>query len=93
LRKTGLVESRRGAGAGWTLTRELESMTLLEVYEAVEPSALFAMHRATPNQECLVGFEIRPAMQSIYDGIEDTLQGELARTTLADVLRGVLAAR
>jgi hypothetical protein len=40
-----------------------------------------------------VGFGIRPAMQSIYAGIEDTLRGELARTTLADVLRGVLAAR
>lgn len=93
LRKAGLVESRRGAGAGWTLTRELESITLLDVYEAVEPSALFAMHRATPNQECPVGFGIRPAMQSIYDGIEDTVRGELARTTLADVLRGVLAAR
>ncbi|MFF0062555.1 Rrf2 family transcriptional regulator [Streptomyces sp. NPDC005279] len=93
LRKAGLVESRRGAGAGWTLTRELESMTLLDVYEAVQPGALFAMHRATPNQECPVGFGIQPAMQSIYDGIEDTLRGELARTTLADVLRSVLAAR
>ncbi|MCX4587625.1 Rrf2 family transcriptional regulator [Streptomyces sp. NBC_01481] len=93
LRKAGLVESRRGAGAGWTLTRELEAITLLDVYEAVEPGALFAMHRATPNQECPVGSGIQPAMQRIYDGIEGAVRGELARTTLAEVLRSVLAAR
>lgn len=90
--EAGLAGSRRGAGAGWTLTRELESITLLDVYEAVEPGALFAMHRATPNQECPAGFGIRPAMRSVYDGIEGTVRDEPARVTLADVLRDVLAA-
>jgi DNA-binding IscR family transcriptional regulator len=79
-------------GAGWTLTRDLESMTLLDVYEAVEPGPLFGMHRATPDQECVVGYGIQPAMQGIYEGIEQTLRRELARVTLEDVLREVLAA-
>ncbi|MDH2428386.1 Rrf2 family transcriptional regulator [Sphaerisporangium sp. TRM90804] len=92
LRGAGLVESRRGAGAGWSLTRELGSMTLLDVYEAVEPGPLFAMHRATPDQECVVGYGIQPAMQGIYEGIEQTLRRELAGVTLEDVLRDVLAA-
>ncbi|MEU3523416.1 Rrf2 family transcriptional regulator [Streptomyces sp. NPDC038707] len=92
LRKAGLVESRRGVGAGWSLARELESTTLLDVYEAVEPGPLFAMHRTTPNQECVVGRGIQPTMRSIYEGIEETLRQELARVTLADVLRDVLAA-
>jgi Rrf2 family protein len=92
LRKAGLVESRRGVGAGWTLARELESMTLLDVYEAVEPGSLFAMHRATPDQGCVIGYGIQPALQGIYQGIEETLRRELARITLEDVLRDVLAA-
>ncbi|MBM0201710.1 Rrf2 family transcriptional regulator [Micromonospora sp. NPDC051227] len=92
LRRAGLVDSRRGAGAGWSITRELESITLLDVYEAVEPGPLFAMHRATPDQECVVGYGIQPAMQGIYGGIEETLRRELARVTLEDVLRDILAA-
>ncbi|MER5650956.1 Rrf2 family transcriptional regulator [Streptosporangium sp. NPDC002524] len=92
LRRAGLVESRRGAGAGWSLARGLESMTLLDVYEAVEPGPLFGMHRATPDQGCTVGYGIQPAMRGIYDGIEETLRRELARVTLEDVLRDVLAA-
>ncbi|MEV4969394.1 Rrf2 family transcriptional regulator [Streptomyces scopuliridis] len=93
LREAGIVESRRGAGAGWTLTRGLEDITLLDVYDAVEPSPLFAMHRSEPNLDCPVGFGIRPTMRSVYDGIDVVLRDELARTTLADVLRDVLAAR
>jgi hypothetical protein len=41
----------------------------------------------------VVGFGIQPAMQGVYDRIEDTLRAELTRTTLADVLRDVLAAQ
>ncbi|MEO3806047.1 Rrf2 family transcriptional regulator [Nonomuraea sp. B1E8] len=92
LRRAGLVESRRGVGAGWSLARDLESMTLLDVYEAVEPGPLFALHRAAPNAGCVVGYGIQPAMQRIYDGIEETLRRELARVTLQDVLQDVLAA-
>jgi Rrf2 family protein len=92
LQKAGLVESRRGAGAGWTLTRELESITLLDVYDAVEPGALFALHRSTPNQQCPIGAGIQPAMAEVYDRVEETVRAEFARTTVAEVLRGVLAA-
>ncbi|MFC9653667.1 MULTISPECIES: Rrf2 family transcriptional regulator [unclassified Streptomyces] len=93
LREAGIVESRRGAGAGWNLARGLEAITLLDVYDAVEPSPLFAMHRAEPNLDCPVGFGIRPTMQDVYDGIDVVLRDELARTTLADVLQNVLTAR
>jgi Rrf2 family protein len=91
LRAAGLVESRRGVGAGWTLTRELGSITLLDVYDAVESGPLFAMHRGTPDQGCVVGHGIQPAMQGIYGGIEEKLRAELASVTMEDVLRDVLA--
>jgi Rrf2 family protein len=91
LREHGLVESRRGAGAGWILTREPASISLADVYEAVEPGPVFGMHRATPNQDCVVGGGIRPVLQDVYGGIEDAMRVELARTTLEDVIRGLVA--
>ncbi|CAL9442949.1 Putative HTH-type transcriptional regulator YwnA [Streptomyces sp. enrichment culture] len=92
LRRAGLVEPRRGAGAGWSLACELGSITLLDVYEAVEPGPLFAMHRTTPDQGCVVGHGIQPAKGGIYQDIEDTLRHELARVTPEKVLRDVPAA-
>ncbi|OIV37481.1 transcriptional regulator [Mangrovactinospora gilvigrisea] len=92
LRKAGLADSRRGAGAGWTLTRELSAITLLDVHQAVEPGPLFALHPAEPDPECVVGHGIGPALSAVYDGVEAALRTELARTTLEDVLRDILAA-
>ncbi|WP_344582685.1 Rrf2 family transcriptional regulator [Streptomyces lunalinharesii] len=90
LRKAGLVDSRRGAGAGWALSRDLPTITLLDVYEAVEPGPIFALHPATPDPERVVGHGIAPVLGVAYDGVETALRAELARTTLEDVLRELL---
>src|SRR3954464_1984331 len=55
LRSAGLVHAQRGAGAGWMLARDLSEITLLDVYDAIESGPLFGMHRAEPNQNCVVG--------------------------------------
>lgn len=90
LRRAGLVQVRHGAGAGWSLARAPEEITLLEVYDAVARAPLFAMHRSEPNLECPVGRGIRPALGQLYGEIEQGLRRELAPTSVADVLRGTL---
>jgi Rrf2 family protein len=87
LRQAGLVDVRRGVGAGWSLARAPERITLLDVYEAVEREPLFGMHHTEPNLQCPVGRGIRPALGPIYGGVERALREELARTSIADVLR------
>ena len=93
LRRAGLVEVRRGAGAGWTLARSPEHITLLDVYDAVEREPLFAMHHTEPNLECPVGRGIRPALGRVYGSVEMALRRELELTTIAEVLRQVLRVR
>ncbi|MEY9835823.1 hypothetical protein ABH941_001041 [Streptacidiphilus sp. EB103A] len=67
--------------------------SVVSAYEAVEPGPLFAMHRTTPDQGCVVGHGIQPAMQGVYEGIEESLRHELARVTLENLLRDVLERR
>ncbi|GAA0982684.1 Rrf2 family transcriptional regulator [Acrocarpospora macrocephala] len=93
LRRSGLVNVRHGAGAGWSLARAPESITLLEVYDAVEQEPPFGMHRTEPNLECPVGRGIRPALGEIYDRVEQAVRQELAATSIADVLRETLRVR
>jgi DNA-binding IscR family transcriptional regulator len=92
LGRAGLVRVRHGAGAGWSLARAPEDITLLEVYDAVGQESPFGMHRTEPNLECPVGKGIRPALGQIYDGIEQAVRHELAVVSVADVLRETLQA-
>ncbi|MER7761852.1 Rrf2 family transcriptional regulator [Streptomyces sp. NPDC097619] len=90
LKRAGLVEVRHGAGAGWSLAREPEAITLLDVYDAVDAQPPFGMHRSDPNPLCPVGRGIRPALGGVYDRVERAMRRELAGTSVADVLRETL---
>ena len=92
LGRAGLVRVRHGAGAGWSLARAPEEITLPEVYDAVGQESPFGMHRTEPNLECPVGKGIRPALSQIYAGIERTVRHELALVSVADVLHETLQA-
>jgi Rrf2 family protein len=91
LRRAGLAQVRHGAGAGWSLARAPEQISLFDVRQAVEPEPLFAMHRKEPNLECPVGRSIRPALGHVYAEVEDAVRRQLCRTSIADVLRDVMA--
>ena len=93
LRRAGLVEVRHGAGAGWSLARAPERISLLDVYEAVGSEPLFALHHTEPNLECPVGHGIRPVLGRVYGRVERAVREELGGTTIADVLRRTLRER
>lgn len=90
LRRAGLVSVRHGAGAGWRLAREPAEITLRDVYDALGHEQPFALHHTEPNPECPVGRGIRPVLGAVYRGVDDALRRELARTSIADVLRDTL---
>ena len=93
LRRAGLVRVRHGAGAGWSLARAPEEITLLDVYDAVGHEQPFGMHHTEPNPECPVGRGIRPALDQVYGEIEQTVRHELTLISVADVLRTTLQVR
>ena len=93
LRRAGLADVHRGAGAGWSLARPPEEITLLEVHDAVGPEPRFGLHRTEPNLECPVGRGIRPALSQVYGQVDQAVRRELAAVSVADVLRDTLRVR
>jgi DNA-binding IscR family transcriptional regulator len=91
MEKQHLVSVQRGSNAGWKLARKPEEITLLDVYRAVKPHSLFSLHHTPPNQRCIIGCGISPVLNDVYANIQSTLDQELARTTIADILRDTLA--
>ncbi len=89
LARAGLTTSQMGTGGGALLARPATEITLLDVHRAVDEGELFALHREQPNPRCLVGRNIQGALTTRFDAAVRALEAELARTTIADVLRDV----
>ncbi len=54
LRECGYVQSEKGHGGGWVLTRKLSELTLLDVYQALGEPPIFALGLADSEPKCLV---------------------------------------
>jgi len=90
LRRAGLVKSQPGVSGGWELVAKPSAITLGRLYQIVRPGTVFAMHSRQPNVLCPVGRNIQRGLSSHYQKAQAAMEAELARTTIADVLKDVL---
>jgi Rrf2 family protein len=85
LARAGLTTSQMGNGGGALLAKPADTITLLDVYRAVDEDAdVLPMHPA-PNVQCLVGRNIQAVLETRFDAAERALEQELARTSIAEL--------
>lgn len=89
LSSAGLSRAQLGQGGGALLARPAESISLLDIYRAVENETLFALHRHLPDRDCPVGRSIQPVLSETLDRVSRALEEELARVSIADVARAI----
>lgn len=78
LRRGGIIESRRGAAGGYTLSRPAQNINLRQIVEAVEPSKL----QSTALDEGESGIAVQRAWQTVSDQMNGSLE-KISLETLA----------
>ena len=82
LGRAGLVHSQRGLGGGMTLTRSPESLTILEVVNAVEPIGRI---KECPLGLASHGLNLCPLHRRLDDALA-MVEDAFSKSTLAEVL-------
>lgn len=85
LRKAGLVTSQPGVGGGVALAQESETITLLDVYHAVEKDELFPLHPNPPHPMCPCGGNIQAVLKPVYEQAEAAMYTVLDDVTIAQM--------
>ncbi|MEU2683875.1 Rrf2 family transcriptional regulator [Streptomyces hygroscopicus] len=91
LRNAGLVWSTEGRGGGWSLARAPRDITLYDAYAAVEEGRILSRHAHPPSEACEVGRNISALIEVEFRDAERAMEERLGRTTIAHLLRRVLA--
>ena len=88
LKKAELISVARGTG-GAEIIKDLEDISLLDVYQAVEclgkKGQLFSFHD-NPNPACPVGANIHGVLDEKLQKIQLAMEQELSQTSLAQVV-------
>jgi Rrf2 family protein len=85
LARAGFTTSQMGTGGGALLARPADTITLLDVYRAVdEDRDVIPMH-PSPSPKCPIGRNIQAVLEARINAAERALEQELARTTIAEL--------
>jgi DNA-binding IscR family transcriptional regulator len=90
LKKAGLIEVHPGI-AGAKLAKELSSITLFDVYKAVnvvQEKELFSIHES-PHPDCPVGRNIQNTIEPLFSAAQLAMEKVLRNVTLEDVVRDI----
>jgi DNA-binding IscR family transcriptional regulator len=83
LRDAGYVASEKGHGGGWSLTCDLQTVTLRDIYAALGSPSLLAMGNRTDQPGCLVEQAVNAALNEAFAEAEARLLARLGEVTLA----------
>ena len=84
LRKAGLLTSEKGHAGGWKLAKAPGSVTLADVYLALDES-LILTGGDEMTSSCAVEQALQTRLSGVMEDIEQTLIERLRETTIADV--------
>jgi len=85
LARAGIVESSHGSKGGFRLAKRADSVSLHDVYRAVEEGAFFAQTEKR-NEKCPLACRMQKVLAGVFTRVESKVLPELKRTTLADIV-------
>lgn len=85
LRKAGLLSSEKGHAGGWKLARKPESITLADVYLALDERLVSGSHQDSEPSQCSVEMGLQERVAEVLLEVEESFVKRLSETTIVDV--------
>ena len=88
LKSAGIITVARGNVGSMEINKDLKDITFYDVYKAVDcvdDEGLFHFHE-NPNPLCPVGRNIHNVLDQRLDAIQQAMENEMKKSTLADVI-------
>jgi Rrf2 family protein len=87
LSKAELIKTATGkTGACW-LAKDASSISLLDIYKAIDAPKAFAIHKYPELKPCPVSCHIKEALEKVLDQTQETMEKSLKKISLAEILK------
>ena len=89
LRKAKLVETLAGKHGGARLGRRPRGISLMDIYDAIEPRPVIRVNERRTLKACQVSCKMKSIMSVVAESTEEAVRRHLRRVTLAQLVRKV----
>jgi Rrf2 family protein len=86
LTKAELVKVKMGVGGGACLAKSPETITLAEIYLALDENSVFEVPQLEETHQCVLGKVVRPVLSEVLHEVELNLLESLRKITLSEVI-------
>jgi len=87
LRDAGIVAAEKGHGGGWSIEKDLQTVSLGDVFDAIGPANPFGIGHRDPNPRCPIERAVNRAVGEALEKAEEILRQRLCGVAVADVLK------
>lgn len=89
LRRAQLIATQAGKHGGARLRKEPARISLLDIYDAVEPRPVIAINERKASKHCQVSCHMKSIMSSVAAGTEEAVRRHLRGITLRELVRKI----
>ena len=89
LSRAQLIRTTTGKTGACMLTKSAETITLLDIYKAVEAPKVFAIHGYPVRRDCAVSCGIKGVLGKVLETAQNSMEIGLRKVTLSDVIAGL----
>ncbi len=89
LRHAGLIATQTGKNGGTKMNKKPTEISLLDIYDAVQPRPVIAINERKAFKKCQVSCTMREIMSQVAAGAEEAVRDHLQAITLQKLLRKV----
>lgn len=89
LQKAGLLETEAGRMGGARLVKKPGTISLYDVYAAVDDGELFAYNPNDPNKKCMLSCKMKSVLMPVFEAAGAALADKLKKIKLSDLVEEV----
>lgn len=90
LRKFGYVNSEKGHNGGWTLSKKLSEITLLNVYECIGEPDIFALGFSNSDDtKCLIEISVNDSLKKTLEESRKMILNRFSEITLDSIIKNI----
>lgn len=89
LSKAHLVSTKTGKSGSCLLAKSPETISLLEIYKAVDAPQTFTIHDYPVQSACAISCNIAATMKKVLAKAQQSFEGTLEKTSLAEVIADI----